>query len=111
MGTIEDGKDGDLVMYDTTHATRNTRHALTHMRGMCGVCVECGGMPVSWDRHPLQVDAQAFKVLIEGHLAADNSAFASAVVPPPPAGNATLQPTGPSACQNVRPHTRTTRRR
>ncbi|ELR24360.1 amidohydrolase domain containing protein [Acanthamoeba castellanii str. Neff] len=68
VGTIEDGKDGDLVI---------------------------------WDRHPLQVDAQAFKVLIEGHLAADNSAFASAVVPPPPAGNATLQPTGPSACQNV----------
>jgi hypothetical protein len=60
----------------------------------------------SWDRHPLQVDAQAYKVLIEGDLVADNSAFASAIVAPPPAGNATLEFAGPSACKNVR-HTQT----
>jgi imidazolonepropionase-like amidohydrolase len=81
--------------------TRNPANSIGLGHRIGTLEVRKDGDLVIWDRHPLQVDAQAYKVLIEGSVAADNSAFASTIVPPPPAGNATLQPSGPTPCQNT----------
>jgi imidazolonepropionase-like amidohydrolase len=84
--------------YSLAAITRNPALSMGLYDRVGRIAVGLDGDVVLWDRPPLEVAAQPYQVLIEGELAADNSAFASAIVPPTPDGTATLEYVGPTAC-------------